>query len=770
MSGPYQQEFQRLRSSGATLPVNPLRARLEAQASVEQAFSGSLVQDVASQNYNRQRLGAHQLFAPGMDRQSAELTQTMRRTATSANSIGTNGGFGGDMQWTMFPQRDPFQFWETKGHWVDLNDQASNTKLRRWARLMYLTHHLVPSLIDIYTRFPLLGMEFSHKDKKLVQWYGDLFWDGLEYEEFLFDLSREYWTVGEVFPMAQWHEGLGVWISDEFINPEDVEVESTQALMAGGATPFKIKPPEDLQKLVNGGSDPAAAKALQENWPELYEHARAGKPFPVSDVLMKHLKFKVDPWSTRGTPILLRAFRQLMLEESLNAAQESVADRLYSPLLLANLGLDNVDDQGPWIPEPEDLTSLRNDLLVALNSDFRLMVHHHGLKMSNAWGREAMPRLDSDFTRVTDALLQVFGVGRELLMGGKSAVPYASGALNRELITQMLQTHQVGVRRFVRSRQEVVARRQGHYEYEKKGDRRIPVMETVLLVDEETGEEYVDQRPKLAIPELKFRSMNLRDEKVERDFFMQLENSGFPISQQTKAVNLPIDFDEERERRKEEKIQLVLDEQEFQDDLFKALYQRNLSAPEELAQAYEDWKVRTGRIPPKPAPQVQGLPEEGEDFSESFENGEPGGQTEEAVPDISGPVNAPNIAPDNQSGEWENPLPEEARPSSRPSISDEQRENAPRQASSQYISSLDLDPTEAYQDPFFESPGEGIGPSESSFRVRKVVPEGTRVAYTSPVVDSDIPEAREVIPEVDINDPLEVPNSDEQQDTRPRGH
>jgi hypothetical protein len=325
---------------------------------------------------------------------------------------------------------------------------------------------------------------------------------------------------------------------------------------------------------------------LMQMYPDVVAWARQDKEIPVSDVIMKQIKFKTNPWSEHGTPILLRAFRMLMLEESLNAAQDAIADRLYSPLILATLGLPDVDQDGPWIPDAQELQSLRDDLSMAINSDFRLMTYHHGLTIQNAFGRESMPRLDQDFMRVESKVMQVFGIGADLLQGGSGGT-YAAGALNRELITQMLSTYQHKIEKFIRSRMEPVAERQGHYEMRNVGGQMVPVMETVLMVDEETGAEYVEERPKLAIPEVRFRSMNLRDETVERGFLQQLSAAGFPISLSTLSVNIPIDFDDEIDARKDEKIKTVVAEQQFKKELFDRLMTLGLPIPPEYVQEYQ---------------------------------------------------------------------------------------------------------------------------------------------------------------------------------------
>lgn len=575
-----QTELNNMRKAGITLPKNPVTRRVAAKDMLNNARNGSLMKDVASMpSEGRDRLNNLRTGGMGgLDLSGMANTPNRRLGAAT----------GSDAQWAWPKLHDPFEYWRERTWWFNMEDPDEQTrKIRDWARLMYTTHYLVPSLIDIYTRYPLLDIELVHPDKRISEFYNELFFDGLDYNEFLFDLGREHWTVGEVFAMGSWHDGIGAWDDDEIINPNDVIVAKNRALRT---YQYHIKVPEEIKRLIERRDPPQEYAMLMQMYPDVVAWARQDKEIPVSDVIMKQIKFKTNPWSEHGTPILLRAFRMLMLEESLNAAQDAIADRLYSPLILATLGLPDVDQDGPWIPDAMELQSLRDDLSMAINSDFRLMTYHHGLQIQNAFGRESMPRLDQDFMRVESKVMQVFGIGADLLQGGNGGT-YASGALNRELITQMLSTYQHKIERFIRSRMEPVAERQGHYEFRNVGGQKIPVMETVLMVDEETGAEFVEERPKLAIPEVRFRSMNLRDETIERGFLQQLQASGFPISLSTLAVNIPIDFEDEVEARKNEKLATVVAEQQFKKELFERLSILGLPIPPEYFQEYQAYMM-----------------------------------------------------------------------------------------------------------------------------------------------------------------------------------
>ena len=574
-------EFHRLRSAGAgiTGPRNPIANRVAMQDMVRRASSpGSMLGDIGP-------MAAAMGNGEGRSRLNNLRSEPLMGNVASTPNRRMAAAHGSDAQWAWPKLHDPFEYWRERTWWFNMEDPDEQTrKIRDWARLLYSTHYLVPSLIDIYTRYPLLDIELIHHDKRISEFYNELFFNGLNYQEFLYDLGREHWTVGEVFAMGSWHDGIGAWEDDEIINPNDVIVAKNRALRT---YQFHIKVPEEIKRLLESREPNQEYQMLTQLYPDVVAWARQDKEIPVSDVIMKQLKFKTNPWSEHGTPILLRAFRMLMLEESLNAAQDAIADRLYSPLILATLGLPDVDQDGPWIPTGEELQSLRDDLSMAINSDFRLMTYHHGLQIQNAFGRESMPRLDADFMRVESKVMQVFGIGAELLQGGRQQGTYAGGALNRELITQLLSTYQHKIEQFFRSRMEVVAERQGHYEYRNVGGQRVPVMETVLMVDEETGAEFVEERPKLAIPEVRFRSMNLRDEAMERQFLQQLAGSGFPVSLGTMAVNIPIDFDDELESRRNEKIKTVVAEQQFKKELFNRLMTLGLPIPPEYVQEYQ---------------------------------------------------------------------------------------------------------------------------------------------------------------------------------------
>jgi hypothetical protein len=550
---------------GVALPKNAARARLDA-ATYSQMASGLTGAGPIERQAEEIEANTRIMRAMGEQRRVSS-----RMTRTAAGSGDT---------FSAIPRfYDPIEYWDLSGLPWNMADEGHRHKLHKWLRLYYSTHYLVPILIDIFTRFPLVGMDLECKDPKLKDFYEDLFLNQLDYPEFMVGLGREFWTVGEAFPLGSFDEDLGIWEREELINPEDVVIENYPLL---GSKQLKIVPPEYLKKLAQTKSPAREYKQLEMNFPELIPYLRKGEHIPISSVLLKQVANKTTDWDDHGTPILLRGLRTLIHEEKLLASQDAIAERLYSPMILAKLGImDLGDGQGPWVPSPEELEGFRDDMDVALSSDFRLLVHHFGIEVQNVFGREQMPRLDEDFDRIERRIMQIFGVNPSLLSAGSSATPYASSALQAEFLNQILRTYQGYLIKHYKERAAVVAEAQGHYDYEKRGQTRVPIMEEVVEYDED-GTKRIVEKHKLLIPELQFRTLDLRDEATERQFLQTLRAMGVPVPDDKLMVGVHFDFDDMIGEYNEELVHKTIAQQDAKMKTYKALHASNLPIPPDL--------------------------------------------------------------------------------------------------------------------------------------------------------------------------------------------
>jgi hypothetical protein len=511
-------------------------------------------------------------------------------------------------------------------------------------RLLYLTHPVIAACTDIFTKFPLQGMELECKDDQLKDFYETLFFDQLDYPNYLKDLGREYWLVGEAWPLGSFNEILGVWEDEELLNPDDVQVERSPFLRDPR---FLIKLPETLRRVLQQRSPAWEYDKLMRAYPELAAYAGDDALMPVSNILLKQLRFKGDTFHKRGIPILMRGFRAIVQEEMLNTALDAIADRLYTPLILAKLGASATDlgTDMPWVPTQLDLENFEEAVDAALAGDFRVITHHFATDMAPVFGRENMPDLSADFDRVLDRILMVYGISRTMLNGAEQGETYAADALNRDMVSQTLADYQALIKDFFRDRALVVAEAQEHFDYDVRGGKRYVKMEEVIVPDEETGEEKIIEQPALLVPELTFKTMTLADQQEERQFMEALNQAGVPVPYTRRLTGTGLDFDDIIEQRQSEQVALAVAEQETRRETFKALRDAGLPIPADLAQDFQPKSIPAGQpampeaLPGQDAaiPTLGALPPDLPALAPSMEDQQ---QTDEE--DASGPPGAAN--------------------------------------------------------------------------------------------------------------------------------
>jgi hypothetical protein len=511
----------------------------------------------------------------------------LRKSGTTPSSGGTPGMTGGNasganISFATGRPRDPLFYWRENNLPYDVTKDSELRKIRSFCKLLYTSHPLIASCIDILTLYPIQGMYIQcEKDQQIEDFYSDLFWDQLDYHKYISDISHEVFTVGEAWPLGSFNEALGVWDDDELLSADDVEVERSPFVKDPR---FLIRLPETLRKVLQERSPRWEYDTLIKNYPELQSYVAEDSLMPVSNMLLKQVKFEVDPFHKRGLPILMRSFRSVVQEEMLQAALDAIADRLYTPLILVRLGAsaNDLGTEVPWIPTQDDLETFEESMDAAMAGDFRVLVNHFATDIQSVFGRENMPDLSGDFERIEDRLLQSVGISRTLLNGASGGETYAADALQVQLLGEILKNHQRKLKKFFDDRARIVAEAQEHYDFDVRNGKRYVQMEEVLEVDEETGEQRIVEQPKLLVPELKFPELRLQDENSERQFREALVQAGVPVTYKQRIQGTGMDFEEMTEERKQEQIDLAIAEQETRKETYKALRDANLPIPDDL--------------------------------------------------------------------------------------------------------------------------------------------------------------------------------------------
>lgn len=536
---------------------------------------------------------------------------------------------------------DPIRSYTLLGIPFQMQLEQERVKIRQWCRFYMMCHHLVPTAIEIFARFPLIGFENTCKDTEIKEFYDELFLDEnrLNYKNFLVQLGLEYWTVGEAFPFGDWNDDLGVWVSEQLMDPDLIDVQYFSFLKNRA---FKMKIPKHLKDLVSSKRPKEDYEALIQIYPEIVPFINRDEPIPIDASLMYQMRCGGTEWETHGIPILMRAFRQLMLEEKLNMSQMAVAERLYLPLLVGKLGAANFGEGQFWIPTETQLGSLRDDVELAMASDFRFIATHFAVDFQSVFGREVVPDMTNDYDQIERRLLSVFGIS-ESLISGQAQQPYASTALNADFLNQRLKSFQDELKTHCKKRYQAVAAAQGFYDYETKGGRLIPIFEEHLIVDPETGEKKKELKRKLLYPEPIMRVMDLRDEATQRDFLFALREAGIPIADSSMMIGIEMEFPDELDKKLEEDNEKIIKQQISHKQLFNKLKEEDLPIPvwlrEEMAgipssgEGGQEAAGPTGPPALKPLPGgAEGGPPEGLGGIEPMEGvGPPEEEEEESV-------------------------------------------------------------------------------------------------------------------------------------------
>lgn len=597
-----------------------------------------------------------------------------RQSLASKTASGAGGGMGGglDLQFATGRPRDPLFYWRQNNLPYDFADNEELEKVRAFCRLLYQTDPIIGSCIDIFSKLPVAGLELNCKDPKLKEFYEDLFFsdDGLDYEEFFVDIGREYFTVGEAWPFATFSEDLGVWEDEELLAPEDIKAERSPFLKEPR---YFIRLPQSIREVLRTRRPVWEYEKLVDAYPELVAYTSDNAFMPVSSLLLQQLKFKGDTFNIRGIPLLTRAMRPVLQQEMLNSALDSIADRMYTPLVLFKLGASASDlgTEVPWIPTGDDLGEFEEAVDAAMAADFRAIFYNFAIETELVFGREQMPDLTADFERIEDRMLQTFGLSRTFLTGASGGETYAADALNKELLSQLMTRYQKLLRRHYRRRALVVAEAQEHYDYDLRAGKRYVRIEEVLETDEETGEKRVVEQPKLLVPDLVFPVMDFRNQDTVRQLIEGLHETGVPVSRRTRMRGLPVDLDEEKEAVQEESVQLAIDEQITRKRIYQGLRDNGLPIPQDLIDDFRPKPIQAQEIEDGASP-VQRVPQLGTDptYGDVDPNMDPTQQDLMQFP--------PDQAPPGAEADEEDPsgaIPQ------RPEESDEQRQGMPTAAS-----------------------------------------------------------------------------------------
>jgi len=264
-----------------------------------------------------------------------------------------------------------------------------------WARHFYASDPWVGNALDLHSTYPLSSFGVKCESLEITKFYNDML-DELNFDSVIYEIAREYYIMGEVFPYCELDEETGKWSQIIVHNPDYIEVRGN--ILTSPA--ISLIPDEEIKRLVTS-TNPDDIIQRQQIPEDVLTYVFAGKNIPLHPAFISHIARKPHPYLVRGTTILSRVFKDLMYRDKLREAQFVIADRHITPLKIFKVGMAD----GSYRPIAEDLANFRDLLEQAMYDPDFTIVTHPGLEVQYVGATGTVLPLDSEMDKIEDRIL-----------------------------------------------------------------------------------------------------------------------------------------------------------------------------------------------------------------------------------------------------------------------------------------------------------------------------------------------------------------------------
>jgi very-short-patch-repair endonuclease len=373
------------------------------------------------------------------------------------------------------------------------------------------------------------GFETQCDNSKIKRFYDNLN-KKLNLDYWAKMISREYYTLGDVFPFVEIdcpecrgtnideigqrcrHPG-GSFSRIVILNPDSIDVEKNQFSPDPIIT---LMPDEQLKRCV-------WHKKPLELYNKLPVHIRqmilAGRPIPLDNENVSHIKHSPYGYGVYGTSIIRRLFKTLTYKDKLMTAQWIVAERLILPIRIVKVGDADRPAGAP------DIADIQQQLANTANDPNLTLVTHHAVDYDWIGASGKVLTLSNEFDLINKEILQGLMINEALLSGEMSG--YQSAAIGAEALIQRMESWRLELARWIEDR---------IYK---------PIAQMRGFVDEAASEDLGE--PVWIYPTIKWNGLNLRDDTQQKQLIMQLHDKQL-ISGQRVCEIFDEDYDQEVER------------------------------------------------------------------------------------------------------------------------------------------------------------------------------------------------------------------------------
>lgn len=299
----------------------------------------------------------------------------------------------------------------------------------RYWRMFYKLDPVIGMCIDMMADLPWSSFEFTGDGVE-----GDIL-DSYQYmcsESQLLSILpyfiKEFLVVGECVPHVMFDNSKGVFTHIALHNPDQLEVIDSSFIKMDPILEFI---PDDRLRAVVTSNSPALRKIRERMPPELLSRLQSRQNIPLSSINATFIPRKLHHYDTRGTSIISRMWRTLMIEDAIANCSIQTARRAAAPIKVAKLG----NAATGWIPPPDQERHML-ELLVQAEMDMQAwIVTHYGVQFELVGAPERAMSLTKEWEPVERMKLVAMGISKALLSGDAN---YSTAATGLQVFLQRL--------------------------------------------------------------------------------------------------------------------------------------------------------------------------------------------------------------------------------------------------------------------------------------------------------------------------------------------
>ena len=471
---------------------------------------------------------------------SIYATPYIRNKTGSASDFGgmsqDNLAGGGSIGYNNVMRNPSRRFYDPRYTATSMYMPRSNKDRNMWCRWFYDHDAMIGAVLDLHAELPHSQAEFLTDDSIINRHINDCV-DRVNLFAQMPQIDLEFQKIGEVFINTPWNKELGMWEDIIIHNPDYVEVRYSP--FAERDSLIELIPSEELKKIVY--STKPEEQQLKRRIPvDILRRVLTGKNILLDNKEVTHIARKSNPYDERGTSIISRIFRDLMLEDKYREFMQTSVDSMIYPLKIFKLG----DKQKGWIPSKEHQEALAQMLSQAnMDPNFSL-IYHYGLETEVFSVVDKLMKLDTEWQNIDKRKMTALGVNEQFISGGTSFAS-ANVGLQIQLARYKAKRDLFETRWLQDKFFKVMAERNEWYTRDKReivGQYRV----------KRTGAE---QEGRLILPKIVWhKKLMMRDDQSYLNFLNNVYAAGKgPISTITLLMQMGLNLEEELTNKKKQK-------------------------------------------------------------------------------------------------------------------------------------------------------------------------------------------------------------------------